>query len=114
MEKRLRFLSLHAPSITHVLDTRAMTTLLRREVSYWELQRLLTTNAVDMRRRVKNLAVCVEFLCDEYLETAQYDEDVGANDYVRTEVDDLISALYKVHPEYSSIQYRRVCSIYDP
>ena len=103
MEKRLRFLSLHAPNITHVLDTRAMTTLLRREVSYWELQLLLTTNAVDMRRRVKNLAVCVEFLCDEYLETAQYDEDVGANDYVRTEVDDLISALYKVHPEYSSI-----------
>ena len=70
MKKRLRFLSLHAPSITHVSDTRVMNALLQREVTYWKNQLLLTTNVVDMRWRVKFLAVCVVFLRDKYLETA--------------------------------------------
>ena len=101
MWQRLHWLSLHCPDTAHVSDNgnTAITSLLQREVAYWEHAHFVQTGVDAIRQRVDNLFECVEFLAVS-LHPMPYKHE---HDYVPTEQERLIAELYKKHTEYSRI-----------
>jgi len=101
MEKRLHWLSQQGPNTAQVSDNgnTAITSLLQREVSYWQDEHFVQTGAAAIRQRVDDLFECMEFLAV----SLNHVPWVGYDVHVRTDIDHLISALYRQNPEYSRI-----------